>query len=94
LAGCAPNRLAAAAATKAAANQVPLALSVADEERRIGRALPDYPAACRRTYSAGIRQGDRLDAALLKTDRALSRANGQIVECAGWYDEIRKGIAR
>lgn len=96
LAGCAParERFNKAAVDRAKAGQVPQALSVADEERLIGRTLPEYPDACRRTHRSGVRDGDRLDAALLKTDRALSRANGQIGECARWYDEVKKGIAQ
>lgn len=94
LAGCEPGRHALAARDRASAEQVPQALSVADEERRIGRSIPDYPDECRRTYRSGVAVDDRLDAALVKADRALSRANGQIRECAGWYDEMREGIAQ
>ena len=75
------------------AKQVSQALGVAEAERRTGRTLPDYPADCRRTHRSGVRAGDRLDAALVKTDRALLRANGQIRACAGWYDDFRTGIA-
>ena len=94
LAGCADDRFIAAERERARAEQISKALSVADEERRIGRSLPEYPEACRRTHRSGVKDGDRLDAALVKTDRALSRANGQIRECAGWYDDVRKGIAQ
>lgn len=94
LVGCADDRFIRAAERQANAEQVSQALSVADEERRIGRTLPEYPDACRRTYRSGVGPGDRLDAALIKTDRALSRANGQIRECAAWYDEFRKGVAQ
>ena len=94
LIGCAPDRYTAAMRTGAMAAQVPAALAVADEERRIGRALPAYPDECRRTHRSGVAEGERLDAALIKADRALSRANGQIRECAAWYDEMRKGIAQ
>ena len=94
LVGCADGRFIQAERERASAEQVQKALSVADEERRIGRTLPEYPDACRRTYRSGVKDGDRLDAALVKTDRALSRANGQIRECAGWYDEVRKGVAQ
>ncbi|MCC0035255.1 MAG: hypothetical protein H6887_08295 [Hoeflea sp.] len=92
LAGCAPSGFVAAERERARAEQVSKALSVADEERRIGRSLPVCPEACRQTHRSGVSRGDRLDAALIKTDRALSRANGQIHECAGWYDELRTGI--
>ncbi|WP_339760685.1 hypothetical protein [uncultured Hoeflea sp.] len=92
LIGCADGRFVAAERERANAEQVSKALSVADEERRIGRTLPEYPAGCRTTYRSGVAVGDRLDAALIKSDRALSRANGQIRECAGWYDEMKTGI--
>lgn len=94
LIGCADGRFIAAESERASAEQVQEALSVADEERRIGRSIPEYPDACRRTHRSGVKDGDRLDAALVKTDRALSRANGQIRECAGWYDDVRKGFAQ
>jgi hypothetical protein len=94
LASCADGRFIAAERERASAEQVQEALSVADEAQRVGRSLPEYPDACRRTYRSGFKDGDRLDAALVKTDRALSRANGQIRECAGWYDEVKKGIAQ
>lgn len=89
LAGCAGDRFARAAVATANAGQVGAALAVADEERRIGRVLPVYPGGCRATHRSGVVAGDRLDLALVKTDRALARANGQIRECAGWYDEIK-----
>ncbi|EDQ33968.1 hypothetical protein HPDFL43_05925 [Hoeflea phototrophica DFL-43] len=94
LAGCNPDRFARAGSITAEAGQVPAALAVADEERRIGRTLPAYPDDCRRQHRSGVAAGDRLDAALIRTDRALARANGQIRECAGWYDEVRKGVAQ
>lgn len=92
LIGCADGRFVAAEWERVSAEQVSKALSVANEERRIGRTLPEYPDGCRRSHSSGVKIGDRLDAALLKTDRALTRANGQIRECAGWYDEMKTGI--
>lgn len=92
LAGCADGRFVAAERERASAEQVEDALSVAEEAQRLGRSLPEYPEACRRTHRSGVRGGDRLDAALVKTDRALSRANGQIRECATWYDEYREGL--
>ncbi|MCY0154223.1 hypothetical protein OEG86_20565 [Hoeflea alexandrii] len=94
LTGCADGRFVAAERERASAEQVEDALSVAEEAQRIGRAIPEYPDACRRTHRSGVKDGDRLDAALVKTDRALSRANGQIRECAGWYDDVRKGFAQ
>ena len=91
-AGCAPSRFIAAERERAEAGQVDNALSVADEAQAIGRTLPEYPDVCRREHRSGVAQGDRLDAALVKTDRALSRANEQIRECATWYDELKTGF--
>jgi hypothetical protein len=93
LVGCAGGKFIQAERERASAEQVEDALSVADEAQRIGRALPEYPEACRTTYRSGVRTGDRLDAALVKTDRALSMANGHIRTCAIWYDDLRKGIS-
>jgi hypothetical protein len=92
LAGCADGRFIASERERATANQVDDALAVAEEARATGRNLPKYPDDCRRTYRSGVNEGDRLDAALVKTDRALSRANSQIRVCAGWYDEVKAGI--
>jgi hypothetical protein len=30
---------------------------------------------------------------VLKADRALAGANAQIAACAGWYDDLRAGVA-
>lgn len=94
LIGCADGRLTRAAVEKAKAGQVADALAVADEERRIGRALPEYPPGCRTRYRSGVVAADRLDVALIKTDRALVRANSQIGWCADWFDDWKKGIAQ
>jgi hypothetical protein len=94
LAGCAParERFIQSERERAAAGQVDKALAVAEEAQELGRNLPEYPDLCRREHRSGVSKGDRLDAALVKTDRALSRANGQIRECATWYDELRTGF--
>jgi hypothetical protein len=92
LAGCAPGRFIAAERERAGAGQVDNALAVAEEAGAIGRSLPEYPDLCRREHRSRVSGGDRLDAALVKTDRALARANGQIRECGTWYDELRTGF--
>lgn len=51
--------------------------------------LPELPADCRRTEPSGVRVGDRLDVALLKSERARGAANARVVRCAGFYDEVR-----
>lgn len=93
LIGCAPANLDRFAADEARAGQVSAALAVADEERRVGRDLPEYPPGCRTRYRSGVVAADRLDAALIKTDRALARANKQIGWCAAWFDDWKNGVA-
>lgn len=51
--------------------------------------LPEYPPDCRRWQPSGVLEGDRLDAALLKTDQALTQANLRVRRCATWYDELK-----
>ncbi|WP_415715975.1 hypothetical protein [Roseibium sp.] len=58
------------------------------------KTLPDYPADCRRKARSGIRAGEPLDVALIRTDQALGRANARVQRCASWYDEIKYGFAR
>ncbi|PVB61596.1 hypothetical protein DCO57_10415 [Labrenzia sp. 011] len=57
------------------------------------KSLPDYPHDCRKQERSGVRTGEPLDVALLRTDRALHRANARVLRCAGWYDEISAGFA-
>ncbi|WP_202306361.1 hypothetical protein [Mesorhizobium sp. L-8-10] len=86
LSGCASNRalLGNAMAGKAGA-------TIAAEAIEEGREVPDIPADCRRTEAGGVSLGDRLDVALVKTDRALGRANARVLRCAAWHDDYRKG---
>ena len=86
LAGCADGKsvINAAVADKARADLVDQALAVED---RID--LPPQPAGCGDPERSGVQAGDRLDAALLKTDRALTRANDKGATCARWYDALR-----
>lgn len=51
-----------------------------------GRELPGYPDDCRKRERSGVRQGEPLDVALIRTDQALGRANARTTRCAGWYD--------
>lgn len=55
--------------------------------------LPDYPADCRRRERSGVREGEPLDVALIRTDNALGRANAKLTRCASWYDSIKTGFA-
>ncbi len=58
------------------------------------RILPDLPGHCRRLIRSGVRAGERLDIALLKTDAALAQQHKHTRICAEWYDELRDGFAR
>lgn len=56
--------------------------------------LPLYPGDCRRFERSGVRMGEDMRTALLRTDQALARANARIVRCSEWYDGISEGGAR
>ena len=62
-------------------------------ELKATKVLPDLPAYCREYTRSGVRRGDRLDTALLKTDAALAAEHERTRICAEWYDEIQKGFA-
>lgn len=47
---------------------------------------PALPFDCRTTEKSGVSMSDRLDVALIRTDRALGRANDRILRCAEWFD--------
>lgn len=53
--------------------------------------LPDLPPDCRLREASGVALGDRLDVALLKSERALGRANGRVGRCAAYYDAVKAG---
>lgn len=79
-----------------ASSQVRLneAARVGAEAGLVGQALeagqlPTYPDDCRRWQPSGVREGERLDAALLKTDQALTQANLRVRRCADWYDGLQ-----
>lgn len=56
-------------------------------------ALPDLPEYCRQNTRSGVREGDRLDTALLKTDAALAEEHRRNAICADWYDELQAELA-
>ena len=56
--------------------------------------LPELPADCRRKERSGVKAGDPLDTALIKTDNALGRANARVTRCAGWYDDYKAGLLK
>lgn len=49
---------------------------------------PPLPEDCRRQERSGVRLGERLDVALIRTDQALGRANARAARCAAWYDDL------
>jgi len=59
----------------------------------VTKELPGYPEDCRRKEASGVRVGEPLDVALIRTDQALGRANARVVRCRRWYDEIKQGYA-
>lgn len=56
--------------------------------------IPAQPEDCKKQEVAGVKRGERLDTALVKTDAALDRANARTLRCWAWNDEIRKKINR
>ena len=59
---------------------------------RAEQVLPDLPEDCRRLSYSGVREGDRLDVAVLKADGALARQNARTARCADWYDQLQAGL--
>ncbi|MDF3413301.1 hypothetical protein HKX54_02435 [Sulfitobacter sp. M57] len=59
----------------------------------MGVKLPDLPPTCREKRRSGVALGDRADTALLRTDAALSWHHAQTDSCAGWYDDLKAGLA-
>ena len=51
----------------------------------------EVPADCRRTESAGVTEGDRLDVAVLAFSAALGRQNARTVRCMLWVDDLVSG---
>jgi hypothetical protein len=56
--------------------------------------LPDYPVDCRKRETSGVRAGEPLDLALIRTDQALGRANARVTRCSRWYDTIKSEFSR
>ena len=77
----------------ATANKQALEAGRQNGELEASKQLPDYPDDCRKTSRSGVRSGERLDVALLRTDQALSRQNARTKRCAAWYDELKEGTA-
>ncbi len=60
--------------------------------RTAERTMPPLPEDCRTLSRASVQEGDRLDVALLKIDRALTRQNMRTTRCAEWFDQLRAGL--
>ncbi|WP_417708126.1 hypothetical protein [Roseibium aggregatum] len=60
----------------------------------VTKELPGYPEDCRRKDASGVRIGEPLDVALIRTDQALGRSNARVMRCGRLYDEIKQGYAR
>ncbi len=70
-----------------------LAVVGADRGARAAeRTLSPLPEDCRVLSRAGVQEGDRLDVALLKIDRALTRQNMRTTRCAEWFDQLHAGL--
>ena len=54
--------------------------------------IPDQPADCKVIENPDVVRRERLDVSLAKTAKALDRANGRVIRCWEWNDEIRKKI--
>ena len=54
--------------------------------------LPQYPEDCRLKERSGVRIGEPLDVALIRTDQALGRANARVTRCGQWYEKIKIGF--
>ncbi|QFT30995.1 hypothetical protein FIV00_10945 [Labrenzia sp. THAF82] len=61
-------------------------------ETQATRELPDYPTDCRKKERSGVREGEPLDLALLRTDQALGRANARVQRCGQWYQTVQIGF--
>lgn len=61
-------------------------------EIEASKKLADFPTDCRSKARSGVRVGERLDVALLRTDQALTRQNNRTQRCAEWYDELKANI--
>lgn len=60
----------------------------------IAKKLPAQPAECGKKEASGAALGDRLDIAWKKAENALSRSNARGARCAGWYRDLRAGMAK
>lgn len=61
---------------------------------RAGVTLPEWPRECRKQYAhATIRAGDEARIAIAKERSVTRAANGTILTCAKFYDQLSKELA-
>lgn len=80
--------LSACATDKERAQRAGAALGVIEAQK----VWPNLPDDCRKQERSGVRMGEPLDTALIRTDRALGRANARVKRCADWHDQVGAGI--
>lgn len=84
------ERLRSATDAEIQAGLVSRAVRATQQAEQAARALPANPPECGAPVKAPVRKGDRLDAAVLKLDGALTKANNTLAYCDRWYDDLRK----
>lgn len=62
-------------------------------ELQASNTLPNYPSECRRLMRSGVRDGERLDIAVERSDIAIGEQNKRTRRCAAWYDNTKKAYA-
>lgn len=94
LSGCATTeKVNEQARQKAAAEAAQDALEAAEEMVQIIAQRPPMPDYCRFKVQSDVRLEDRLDVAVDKLDRALTKANNRITYCARWADAVEANLA-
>ena len=89
LTGCATNdesRINFAGASKADASIGVQALEILNNIKE--PQIPKLPSDCSQREKSGVKVKDRQDVALLKTDRALGKANDRVIRCSSWYTAL------
>jgi len=90
IAGCAGDkaleRAAIAAAKEVDASATARAIEVTQEVSKAP--LPPLPGDCTGQERTGVQEADGADVALIKSDRAVGRANDRVRRCAAFYEDI------
>ena len=64
-------------------------IGVAKAGLEASRQLPPLDPRCREEVAVDLKEGERLDSALMRANAAVNRANLNTRACAEWYDTIR-----